>query len=43
MSKQSNKDLEQQKLVIDLFELLGDDIGGKEEKCLKRLEKKLET
>ena len=28
MSKQSNKDLEQQKLVTDLFELLGDDIGG---------------
>ena len=28
MSKQSNKDLEQQKLVTDLFELLDDDIGG---------------
>ena len=28
MSKKSNKDLEQQKLVTDLFELLDDDIGG---------------
>jgi len=41
MSKQSNKDLEQQKLVTDLFELLGDDIGGEGGEILQKIIEKI--
>ena len=41
MKKQSTQDLEQQKLVTDLFELLGDDIGGGGGEILQRIRGKI--
>jgi len=41
MSKQSNKDLEQKKLASELFELLGDDIGGEGGEMLQEIRGKI--